>query len=111
MRAAVASVLLLAGCAGTPGPVAAPGGPVPEAAILYPGTLTVLTSDGGMCAGVRPRGAVAWQGPLMGCRGGLSHVTARPARGAREVLPPVPDAALAAVTVSGPGGTWAFGAR
>lgn len=115
MRGAAAALaaLLLAGCAAGPvrGPAGAPGGSVPRAAILYPGTLTVLTMDGAMCAGVRPRGAAAWQGPLLGCPAGLSHVTARPARGAREALPKVADPAAAAVTVTGPGGTWAFGAR
>ncbi|MCU0908421.1 MAG: hypothetical protein MUF73_13500 [Rhodobacteraceae bacterium] len=117
MRAAAAflAALGLAGCVAGPGPgpgsAGAPGGAVPQAAILYPGTLTVLTSDGAMCAGVRPRGAAAWQGQLQGCPGGLSYAVVRPGRGAREVLPSVPDAALAAVTVAGPGRTWAFGAR
>jgi hypothetical protein len=116
LAALVLAPLVLAGCAGGAGGgleagSAGPGGPVPRAAILYPGTLNVLTSDGALCAGVRPRGATAWQGPLLGCPPGLYHAVARPARGAREVLPPVPDPAAAAVTVTGPGGTWAFGAR
>jgi hypothetical protein len=112
MRARAAVVALaLAGCAAGPGPEVAPGGPVPRTAILYPGTLTVLTADGDLCAGVRPRGARAWQGALLGCPPGLSHATTRPARTAREVLPPARDPAAAAVTVTGPGGTWAFGAR
>lgn len=106
-------VLALAGCAAAPGQGIAPRttGAEPRAAILYPGTLNVLTSDGALCAGVRPRGATAWQGPLQGCSAGLSYAVARPARGAREVLPQVAEPGGAAVTVAGPGGTWAFGAR
>jgi hypothetical protein len=112
---------LLAACAGAPveGPGGGPGLSArqaePRAAILYPGTLNVLTSDGGLCAGVRPRGAQAWSGRLQGCRADLSYAVARPARGAREVLPAIEDPGAdpsgAAVTVEGPGGVWAFGMR
>jgi hypothetical protein len=87
------------------------GSVVPRAAILYPGTLNVLTSDGGLCAGVRPRGAQAWSGRLQGCRADLGYAVARPARGAREVLAPRADASGAAVVISGAGGPWGFGAR
>jgi hypothetical protein len=109
--------LLLAACAGAPGEGLGSGPGLsgrlaePRTAILYPGTLTVLTSDGGLCAGVRPRGAQAWSGRLQGCRADLSYAVARPARGAREVLPAMADPSGAAVTVEGSGGVWAFGAR
>ncbi len=116
--ALLAVAMALAACAGgAPGTGAGRAAPAlePRAAILYPGTLTVLTSDGGLCAGVRPRGAQAWSGQLQGCRADLTYAVARPARGAREVLPAVADPAAepsaAAVTIEGPGGAWAFGAR
>ncbi len=125
----------LAACAG--GPQGSAATIVPRAAILYPGTLSVLTSDGGLCAGLRPPGAQAWSGRLQGCRADWAYSVARPARSAREVLEPWPapvpvpvpapvpvpvpapvrasppgpggPTGTAAVVVSAPSGSWGFG--
>lgn len=118
MRAgALVLPLLLAACAGVPDAVPDAGTGLaqrqvqPQEAILYPGTLTVLTSDGGLCVGVRPRGAQAWSGRLQGCRTNLDYAVSRPARGAREVLAAAVDPSGAAVTVDGHGRVWAFGVQ
>ncbi len=67
-------VLVVAGCTQTALPLQQAGTAAPDRALLYQVGLTVLMSDGTLCAGHRPRRDANWNGQLSGCPHPLPYV-------------------------------------
>ena len=67
MQRAFALWVLLSACAQSVAPIADSRGAMPERALLYPVGVTLLMSDGTLCAGHRPGRTRDWTGQLSGC--------------------------------------------
>ena len=59
--------LALAACTQAPQPSGGGANALPQRAFLYPVGVTLLMSDGTLCAGHRPGRARDWTGQLTGC--------------------------------------------